>query len=283
MYSGGYANRQHTGLVPSRPSRQALNSQLTTNNSQLYFRGKCMETIEVTSKRYVCRHIHTTGNRCGSPALRGEEFCYYHHATRRGPRPADHDYLCPNSTFDLPSLEDRPSIQLAIAVVARRIALNQIDLQRARLLLYAFRIASTNLPKEPHNAERDKEIEQVEEMQQDPIHGPLAPVAEVVPKEEHKGWAQRLLEELRAREPANSAPNSEPTEESAAEDREEQVSPVEAVLPELQAVAAPLTTHYSQLHLSLPSTQRLSRKVIEAISQQAKHHHAHPIFVEGVR
>jgi hypothetical protein len=34
-----------------------------------------MDTIEVTSKRYVCRHIHTTGNRCGSPALTGEEFC----------------------------------------------------------------------------------------------------------------------------------------------------------------------------------------------------------------
>src|ERR1700679_3334888 len=121
-----------------------------------------MDIIEVTSKRYICRHIHTAGNRCGSPALNGEEFCYFHHTTRRGPRPADHDYLCPNSAFDLPSLEDRPSIQLAIAVVARRIALNQIDLKRGRLLLYAFRIASTNLPKAPHTAERDEEIEQVE-------------------------------------------------------------------------------------------------------------------------
>ena len=190
-----------------------------------------METIEVVSKRYVCRHIHTTGNRCGSPALKGEEFCYFHHATRRGPRPADHDYLCPNSTFDLPSLEDRPSIQLAIAVVARRIALNQIDLKRGRLLLYAFRIASTNLPRQPHTTEQAEEIEQVDEIQLDPIHGPLAPVAEVVPEEEHKGWAQRLMEELLAREPA------EPAEESKAPEPLTE-EPAAIILPEVQAVAA---------------------------------------------
>jgi hypothetical protein len=33
------------------------------------------ELTEITIKRYLCRHIHTTGRRCGSPALRGEQFC----------------------------------------------------------------------------------------------------------------------------------------------------------------------------------------------------------------
>jgi hypothetical protein len=229
-----------------------------------------MDIIEVTSKRYVCRHIHTTGNRCGSPALTGEEFCYFHHATRRGPRPADHDYLCPNSAFDLPSLEDRPSIQLAIAVVARRIALNQIDLKRGRLLLYAFRIASTNLPKQQQTTEPE-EIEQVEEIQHDPIHGPLAPVAEVVPKEEHKSWAQRLLEELRARKPAVDTPESKPTEESAAEDREEPAAPIEVILPQIQAFAEPLATHHSQLTTSVRS--RLNPLVPETLH----------IYIHGIR
>src|ERR1017187_8418857 len=32
-----------------------------------------------------CHHLHSTGNRCGSPALRGEQFCFYHHPTRRPP------------------------------------------------------------------------------------------------------------------------------------------------------------------------------------------------------
>ncbi len=34
-------------------------------------------------KRYQCRHIFTDGHRCGSPCLRHEDFCYYHHTTRR--------------------------------------------------------------------------------------------------------------------------------------------------------------------------------------------------------
>ena len=189
-----------------------------------------MDTIEVTPKRYICRHIHTTGNRCGSPALKEEEFCYFHHATRRGPRPIDHDYIFPDSTFDLPSFEDRPSIQLAIAVVARRIALNQIDLKRARLLLYALRIASTNLPREPRTAQPAEEIEQVEAIQHDPIHGPLAPVAEVVPEEPRKSLMERIFEDLRSREPAKPEPTAEP-------------APDAIILPELQAVARHRVPH----------------------------------------
>jgi hypothetical protein len=29
------------------------------------------EPTETTIKRFLCRHIHTSGHRCGSPALRG--------------------------------------------------------------------------------------------------------------------------------------------------------------------------------------------------------------------
>ena len=35
----------------------------------------------------TCHHLHPTGNRCGSPALRGEQFCFFHHPTRRPPYP----------------------------------------------------------------------------------------------------------------------------------------------------------------------------------------------------
>ena len=33
--------------------------------------------------RMQCRHILASGLRCGSPALKAENFCYYHHTTRR--------------------------------------------------------------------------------------------------------------------------------------------------------------------------------------------------------
>ena len=42
-------------------------------------------TAEATPKRYRCRHIFIDGRRCGSPSLRREPFCYYHHTTRGYP------------------------------------------------------------------------------------------------------------------------------------------------------------------------------------------------------
>ncbi|HEY6374724.1 MAG TPA: hypothetical protein VIX90_04285, partial [Edaphobacter sp.] len=60
------------------------------------------------TKRYQCRHIFTEGRRCGSPSLRHEDFCYYHHTTRRpapDPRTREDRYA-----FDLPLPEDRAAI-----------------------------------------------------------------------------------------------------------------------------------------------------------------------------
>ena len=41
-----------------------------------------MHTELDPKRRYLCRHVHTNGNRCGSPALRAQNFCYYHDRTR---------------------------------------------------------------------------------------------------------------------------------------------------------------------------------------------------------
>ena len=35
------------------------------------------EPTETTIKRFLCRHIHTSGRRCRSASLRGEQFCCY--------------------------------------------------------------------------------------------------------------------------------------------------------------------------------------------------------------
>src|ERR1700735_2237910 len=103
--------------------------------------------MQTETKRYQCRHIFTDGHRCGSPCLRQEDFCYYHHTTRRpvhDPRTREDRYA-----FDLPMPEDRAAIQLAIGQILLRIAHNQIDSKRAGLLLYGLQIASTNLPRDP--------------------------------------------------------------------------------------------------------------------------------------
>ncbi|HEY6377213.1 MAG TPA: hypothetical protein VIX90_16955 [Edaphobacter sp.] len=128
------------------------------------------------TKRYQCRHIFTEGRRCGSPSLRHEDFCYYHHTARR---PAPDPRLRQNSddryAFDLPLPEDRAAIQLAIGHILLRIAHNQIDSKRAGLLLYGLQIASSNLPRQNP---KQTQPPQVEEITTHPDLGLLAPPAE---------------------------------------------------------------------------------------------------------
>ena len=137
---------------------------------------------ETKPKRYQCRHIFTDGHRCGSICLRGEEFCYYHHTTRR-PAQNPRARRGRQSTFDLPVTDpnDRTALQSTIVEVLRRIAANDIDPRRAGLLLYGLQIASLNLPK-PQTAQRGRKIEEpetVEEITTHPELGILAPKTDI--------------------------------------------------------------------------------------------------------
>jgi hypothetical protein len=98
------------------------------------------------TRRFQCRHIFTDGHRCGSACLSQEEFCYYHHTSRR-PVENPRRRRSRQSQFDLPLPEDRTAIQSSIGEVLRRIAGNEIDCKRAGLLLYGLQIASINLPR----------------------------------------------------------------------------------------------------------------------------------------
>src|SRR5258708_13962709 len=113
------------------------------------------------------RHIFTDGHRCASPCLRQEEFCYYHHTTRRPV--ADPRQRCSRrSTFHLALPEDRSAIQASIAEALQRIAANEIDPRPAGLLLYALQIASLNLPKFQPLAKPATELQTGEETTIDP-------------------------------------------------------------------------------------------------------------------
>src|SRR6266581_8732331 len=129
-----------------------------------------MQDVTPVTKKYQCRHIFTDGHRCGSPCLRGEDLCYYHHTTRK-PVAGSQQRRGRRSIFDLPLPDpnDRSGIQLAIGEVLRRIASNDIDPRRAGLLLYGLQIASLNLPKEQPTAKSAPET--VEEITTDPELG----------------------------------------------------------------------------------------------------------------
>jgi hypothetical protein len=179
---------------------------------------------ETKPKRYQCRHIFTDGHRCGSICLRGEEFCYYHHTTRK---PAQNPRTRRNrqSTFDLPVTDpnDRTGLQSTIIEVLRRIAANDIDPRRAGLLLYGLQIASLNLPK-PQTAKQGRQTEQpetVEEITTHPELGILAPKTDIDEIPINPKSAIGLLLEVMS----TKAPEQSPT------------TPQSTTLPTLQANA----------------------------------------------
>src|SRR5271170_354420 len=223
-------------------------------------------TTTEQTKQYQCRHIFTDGRRCASPCLRQEEFCYYHHTTRR-PVADPRQRRGRRSTFDLPLPEDRSAIQSSIGEVLRRIASNEIDPRRAGLLLYGLQIASINLPRPTRTARqstyngrsryngptiRDEEdipeTTLVEEIIIDPKLGTIAPRAEVVEKEEHVSIVRQLLrdferEDEEEREAAEAAKRKSealaaqpPALEQSSEAPQNPHQP-DAILPTLQATA----------------------------------------------
>jgi hypothetical protein len=157
-------------------------------------------------KHFQCRHIFTDGHRCGSKCLRHEDFCYYHHTTRR-PKPAPDVYRDTHSSFEFPLPEDRSAIQAAIGIILQRIANGCLDSKRAGLLLYGLQIASLNLPKAPAAP-----AEPVEEVTIDDQNRTLAPIHELIPPEKEKSLGEIVMEQFRmlasAEPDAPGAPSS---------------------------------------------------------------------------
>src|SRR5579872_5254923 len=86
-----------------------------------------------------CTHIKVTGKPCGSPALRGEFFCYFHTRVIKGvPQRVD------MRMDSMALLEDCESIQLSIMHVVDGLIKGTIDKTSARLIIQALRIAARN-------------------------------------------------------------------------------------------------------------------------------------------
>ena len=154
--------------------------------------------VTVTQKRYRCRHIHAAGHQCGSPALRNQEFCYFHHTTRR-PKPAAGKFrnLDAHEPFELPVVEDLPSALSVAAQILCRVASNDLDHLRAGKLLYNLQIITSIIDKASRAAAKaaapsvpdssgqvgfsTPQPEPLEEIIADDAHGLIAPVAEYVP------------------------------------------------------------------------------------------------------
>jgi len=87
----------------------------------------------MSGKPVRCEHVKSNGVRCGSPALRGKRFCYFHN-NLAGPR-----------VNVFPLLEDGNAIQLELGEIISALVDERIDTKRAALVLYALQIACLNL------------------------------------------------------------------------------------------------------------------------------------------
>ncbi len=90
----------------------------------------------------VCTHIKVNGVPCGSPALRGEVFCYFHQRMIRGVRTPPRSRLHP-----IALIEDEHGIQASLMEVINALVRNTIDFRRAQLILRALHIAVKNSPR----------------------------------------------------------------------------------------------------------------------------------------
>ena len=80
-----------------------------------------------------CTHIKVTGVRCGSPALRGEEYCYFHYRM-----------LCESRVSHVALLENEEAIQVSLMEVVNSLLRGTIDVKRGELVLRALNTAVRN-------------------------------------------------------------------------------------------------------------------------------------------
>src|SRR3954462_5084019 len=100
-----------------------------------------------------CLYIKTNGEACGSHALRGRGYCFYHHEAAKRDRRRARFANANSIDIELPSFEDPESIQVSIAEVAYALLDRRIDQRTAATLLYSMQLAISNL-KNLNNAPR---------------------------------------------------------------------------------------------------------------------------------
>jgi hypothetical protein len=103
----------------------------------------------------TCTHIKVTGVRCGSPTLRGEQFCYFHQRMIRGVRTPPRARLHP-----IAQLESEEAIQVSLMEVINALMRDTIDTKRAELIIRALHIAVKNA----HRAKFNNSLDVVKEI-----------------------------------------------------------------------------------------------------------------------
>jgi hypothetical protein len=165
----------------------------------------------------VCTHIKVTGVRCGSPALRGEQFCYFHQRMLRGvPTPPE------SRLHPVALLESDEAIQASLMEVVNALVRNTIDFRRADLILKALYIAVKNSRRSRFDMWDDRIVRQIPDYPAPPrpVHAsqvatpatapviatPAAPLLDATPATPDKVYARAVPADPVARRAGKQIP-----------------------------------------------------------------------------
>jgi hypothetical protein len=135
-----------------------INTLPTRSEKNFNLDPKGSKPMPLNQNIRVCTHIKVNGVPCGSPALRGEIFCYFHQRMIRGVRTPPKSRLHPIANF-----EDAQAIQASLMEVVNALVRNHIDVARARLILRALSIASRNANKVRFDCWQSEMVKEVPE------------------------------------------------------------------------------------------------------------------------
>ncbi len=94
----------------------------------------------------TCEYVKPNGEFCGSPAIRGRDYCHWHlTCAARRLRAEKQEATQDRTPLELPPLEDANSVQLAVMMVIDAMLHQRIGPRQSGQLLYALQIASSNL------------------------------------------------------------------------------------------------------------------------------------------
>jgi hypothetical protein len=108
----------------------------------------------------TCTHIKVNGVRCGSPALRNEDYCYFHYRM-----------LCKSRITHVALLENEEAIQVSVMEMVNSLLCGTIDLKRGELILRALNTAVRN----SRRVRFESASHMVRELPKDPVVQPREP------------------------------------------------------------------------------------------------------------
>ncbi len=121
------------GLANIADVSEQLDQQvmLLEDGRKMEHKARRLECLRAAHLAPRCEHIKPDGMRCGSPAIGGQKFCFFHNLSR-------------NNAVEFPVVEDGRGLQVAILRVCERLANGTISAANAKVLLEGLAMAAEN-------------------------------------------------------------------------------------------------------------------------------------------